>query len=376
MTLTIPLFKIYEDDMDIEAVANVIKRGNTWASGSEILKFEKKISEYIGTKYALTFNSGTSAMHSLLLACGIGQGDEVIVPSFTFIATANTPLFVNARPVFAEIEDKTYGLDPENIKEKITSKTKAIIPIHYAGCPCLIEEIKEIAEDYNLFLFEDAAESFGAKIRDQMVGSFGNAGILSFCQNKIITTGEGGAIVTDSKEIYERLKLIRSHGRLETQDYFASSEYMDYISLGYNFRMSTITAALGISQIEKANKIVEMRRNKAAYLTERLLQVEGILLPRPIRDFYHVYQMYSIRVDGNIRDSLIRYLSGKGISTKVYFPPVHLTDFYQKHLGYTFGQLPITEKLSNQFLSLPIFPTLTELEMDYIIEEINNYFGG
>ncbi len=375
MTINIPLFKIYEDDEDIGAITSVIKRGNNWANGNEILEFEEKISEYIGTEYALTFNSGTSAMHALLLANGISQGDEVIVPSFTFIATANAPLFVKAKPVFAEIEDKTYGLDPEDLKERITLKTKAIIPVHYAGCPCLIKEIKEIAEDYNLFLFEDAAESFGGKVKNQMVGSFGDAGILSFCQNKIITTGEGGAIVTNSKELYEKLKLIRSHGRLETQDYFASSENMDYVTLGYNFRMSTIAAALGISQIKKVNKIIEMRRNKAAYMTERLSQIEGISLPQTAHDFYHVYQMYSIRVDENIRDSLIKYLSEKGISTKVYFPPIHLTKFYQNDFGYTLGQLPITEKLSNQFLSLPIFPTLTELEMDYIIEEIDNYLG-
>lgn len=375
MDWKIPLFKIYSDNSDIENVSRVIERGSNWANGPEIREFENDISEYIGTKYALTFSSGTSAMHALLLANEVGHGDEVIVPSFTFIATASTPLFVNAKPVFVEIEDRTYGIDPEDLKERITSKTRAIIPVHYAGCPCLIKEIKEIADDYNLFLFEDAAESFGARIKNQKVGSFGDAGIFSFCQNKIITTGEGGAIVTDSKEMYEKLKLIRAHGRLQTQDYFASSENIDYVALGYNFMMSTITAALGISQIKKVNKIIELRRDKAAYMNEKLSKIEGISLPMPAYDFYHVYQMYSIRVHENIRNDLTRYLSQKGIFTKVYFSPVHLTEFYQKRLGYTYGQLPITEKLSNQFLSLPMFPTLTELEMDYIVEEITNYFG-
>jgi perosamine synthetase len=376
MTWKIALFKTYWDEEDIKSVADVIKRSSYWATGPEIQAFENKIAEYVGTKYAITFNSGTSALHALLLAYELKQGDEIIVPSFTFIATANAPLFVGAKPVFAEIEDRTYGLDPEDVKEKITDKTKAIIPIHYGGCPCLIRELKEIAEDHNLLLIEDAAESLGAKINDKKVGTFGNSAMFSFCQNKVISTGEGGAIVTDSKEIYEKLKLIGSHGRLETQDYFSSIGYMDYVTLGYNFRMPTMVAALGLSQIKKTDKIIEMRRDRAEYMTKKLSRIKGITLPIPPLDYFHVYQTYAIRIKENLRDDLMKYLSEKGVMTKVYFPPIHLTHFYRTKFGYKGGELPVTEVISDQVLSLPMYPTLTEKEISYITEKINIFLGG
>jgi len=368
----IPLFKIYWDEEDVKAVTEAIRAGMNWAFGSNTEKFEKVIGEYIGIKYCVVFNSGTSALHADLLAHGIKQGDEVIVPSFTFIATANAPLFVGAKPVFADIEEETYGLDSEDVKEKITEKTKAVIPIHYGGCPCKIRELREIADDHNLILIEDAAESLGARRGDKKVGTFGDSTMLSFCQNKIITTGDGGAIVTDSKEIYEKLKLIRSHGRMETQDYFSSIEYMDYITLGYNFRMSNITAALGIAQLKKINKIIEMRRKNAEYLTARLKrEIKEIITPNLLKDYYHVYQMYTIMVDN--RDELMKHLADMGIMTKVYFQPVHLTHFYKNELGYT-CKLPVTEEISTQVLTLPMYTTLTKEEIDYIVEEIKRFF--
>jgi len=377
MSWKIPLFKTYWDETDIESVTNVIKRGSYWATGPEIKEFEEKIVGYVGTKYAVTFNSGTSALHALLLAYDLKQGDEVIVPSFTFIATANAPLFVGAKPVFAEIEDRTYGLDPEDVKKRITPKTKAIIPIHYGGCPCLIKELKEIAEDHNLLLIEDAAESLGAKINDNKVGTFGDSAMFSFCQNKVISTGEGGAITTDSKEIYEKLKLIRSHGRLETQDYFSSTEYMDYITLGYNFRMPTMNAALGLSQLKKIDKVIKMRRDKAEYMTKKLSRIKEITLPTAPPDYFHVYQMYTIRIDGTrqIKDRLIQYLGDKGISTKVYFEPVHLSYFYKNKFGFKRGDLPVTERLSDQVLTFHTHPLLKNEEIDYISEEIDKFFS-
>jgi perosamine synthetase len=373
MTWKIPLFKIYWNNGDIESVAEAIKKGMHWAVGPNIEKFEEKIAEYIGSKYAVVFNSGTSALHAVLVSHGVKRGDEVIVPSFTFIATANAPLFVGAKPVFADIKERTFGLDPENVKEKITRKTRAIIPIHYGGCPCLIRELKEIAEDHHIILVEDAAESFGARVYDKKVGTFGDSAMLSFCQNKIITTGDGGAIVTDSKEVYEKLKLIRSHGRLETQDYFSSTEYMDYIILGYNFRMSNITAALGISQLKKVDKIIDMRRENAKYMTEGLRNVKEVATPSAPKDYYHVYQMYAIRVPSNIRDDLMKYLADKGIMTKVYFSPVHLTHYYKNELKYE-CKLPVTEEMSNQILSLPMYPTLTREEIGYVIDQVKNFF--
>ena len=375
--LNVPLFKIYWDEDDIELVNDVIKRGTYWATGPNMDKFELMLSEYIGTKYCLTFNSGTSALHAILLAHGIKKGDEVIVPSFTFIATANSPLFVGAKPIFADIEEKTFGLDPESVKEKITTKTKAILPIHYEGCPCLIKDLKEIAEDHNILLIEDAAESFGAKIKDRMVGTFGDSAMFSFCQNKIITTGEGGCIATDSKSVYEKLKLIRSHGREGTSNYFASLEYMEYVSLGYNFRMSDMTAALGIAQIKKVDKIIKMRQENAQYMNGKLSKIGGITVPNFPNDFFNVYQMYTIIVkDGEkVRNDLMKYLSENGIGTKVYFHPVHLTQFYKKEFGYKEGDLPITEKMAGQVLSLPMYPDLSYEEIDYVVDTIRSFYS-
>ncbi|MAF85436.1 MAG: aminotransferase DegT [Dehalococcoidales bacterium] len=376
MNWKIPLFKIYWDEEDVRMVTDAVQRGMFWAMGPNIEKFEEMLADYIGVKYAVVFNSGTSALHAAPLSCGIGKGDEVIVPSFTFIATANTPLFVGAKPVFADIEEKTYGLDPEDVEGKITPRTKAILPIHYGGSPCFMHELKQVAERHNLLLIEDVAESFGAAIGGNKAGSFGDCATLSFCANKVITTGEGGAVVTDSAEIYEKLKLIRSHGRAETANYFSSTEYTDYVTLGYNFRMSDITAALGIAQLKKINKIIEMRRRNAEKLSVRLSGITGIEVPHSPDSFFHVYQIYVIRVkDGQEkRDALLTYLGQKGIMSKVYFPPVHFAYFYRKTLGYHCA-LPVTEKISRQVLTLPMYPSLTEDEIDYITDEIAAFFS-
>ncbi len=371
----VPLYKIYWDKKDENHVAETIRQGMFWATGPNIEKFEKMVADRIGKKYAVAFNSGTSALHAILLAYGIKTGDEVIIPSFTFIATANSVLFVDAKPVFAEVETETYGLDPEDVKKKITSKTKAIMPIDYGGLSCRIKELKEIAEDHRLLLIEDAAESLGAKVDGKPVGSFGDAAMFSFCGNKVITTGEGGMIVTDEQGIYRKLKLIRSHGRAETEDYFTSARKMDYVTLGFNWRMSNIIAALGISQLKKLNKAINMRRKNAAYMSKSLLNISGIEVPRPPVGYFHVYQMYTVRVnDGKKgRDNIKNHLEDKRIMTKVYFFPVHLTRFYRERYGFQSGELPVTEELSERVLTLPMYASMTTDEMNYVISSIKEY---
>jgi perosamine synthetase len=375
MDWKIPLFRIYWDDEDVKMVTEAVRRGAFWAIGPNVARLEAGVADYIGTKYALVFNSGTSALHAALLAYCVGTGDEVIVPSFTFIATANAPIFVGARPVFADIEEQTYGLDPADVAAKITPKTKAIIPVHYGGGPCLIEALQEVAERHGLLLIEDAAESLGATVGGRRVGSFGDSAVLSFCANKVITTGEGGAVVTNSPEVYEKLKLIRSHGRAETANYFSNAGYLDYITLGYNFRMSDITAALGIAQLGKADQIIGQRRARARLMSARLSTIAGIEIPHPSASLGHVYQMYVIRVkDGEARrDALAAHLGQKGIMTKVYFHPVHRTHFYRQGLGYD-CRLPITERASRQVLVLPLYPSMTEAEIDYITDEVASFF--
>ncbi|MBP2029953.1 perosamine synthetase [Methanohalophilus levihalophilus] len=368
----VPLFKIFHTTEDINSVVNNIKMGANWATGPDVGKFEDEINQFINSKYAVTFNSGTSALHAALSAYGIGKGHEVIVPSFTFISTANAPLFVDAKPIFADIEENTYGLDPESVVESITDKTKAIIPIHYGGCPCDIVSLREIADDYNLVLIEDSAEAFGAEVNGEKVGTFGDSSMFSFCQNKIITTGEGGAITTDSKEIYEKLKLIRSHGRLESHDYFSSTELFDYVTLGYNFRLSNISASLGRSQLKMIDEIINMRRNNARYLMSALDNLSSIKISVPQENYFHVYQMFTIYVN-EYRDELMNHLKEKGIFTKVYFSPVHLTHFYKQVLGYN-PNLPITENVSDHVLTLPMYPNLSKSEMDYMVSQIQKFF--
>lgn len=373
----IPLFKIYWDEDDIKVINDVIKRGSQWADGPEIKTFEENISNYVNRKYAITFNSGTSALHAILMSYDIKQGDEVIVPSFSFISTANSVLFVGAKPVFAEIEDKTFGLDVEDVKERINNKTKAIIPVHYGGCPCLyIKALKEIADDYNLFLIEDAAESLGSKIDNTMVGSFGDSAMFSFCQNKTITTGEGGAIVTDDEDTYKKLKLSCSHGRLDNGDYFSTSKNANYISLGYNFRIPTVLAALGISQLNKINKIVNMRRKNAELLSKKLQNIDMLRIPKPPINFYNIYQMYTIEVlsEKYVRDKLIDALLNANISSKIYFNPIHLTEYYRRVFNYKEGDYTITEGISNRVLSLPIYPNMLESEIDIIYQNIKRFF--
>ena len=377
MALNIPLFKIFWDEEDIKKVVSVIKKGAYWAAGPEIREFENKIEEYLGVKYAVAANSGTSALHVILAAHGIGEGDEVIVPSFTFIATANAPLFVGAKPVFAEIEEETYGLCPADVESRITPRTKAIMPIHYGGSPCHIEELKQIAQKHKLILIEDAAESLGAKVNGKKVGSFGNSAILSFCAPKVVTMGEGGMILTDSRDVYEKARLIYNHGRVETADYFSSAEQMEYVTLGYNFRMSTMTAALGIAQIEKITKVISMRRENANYLTKGLSEIEEIETPKEPAGYFHVYQMYTVRVKGKegIRDDLKEYLARHSITSRIYFEPVHLSLFYRRKFDYQDGELPLTERISREVLTLPMYPGLTRSEMDYMLEKVKGFFS-
>jgi perosamine synthetase len=373
MQWEIPLFKMYWDTQDIKAVANVIKRGSYWTMGPEIQTLEEHISRYIGRNYGISFNSGTSALHATLLAYGIKKGDEVIVPSFTFIATANVVALTGATPVFADIENQSYALDPKDVSKKITHKTKAIIPIHYGGGPCKhIRTLRQIAKDHHLLLIEDAAESFGAKIHNTPVGTFGDAAMFSFCQNKVITAGEGGMVVTDSKEVAQNLQLIRSHGRVESKEgYFATTQELDYIQAGYNYRLPGINAALILSQFKKFHTIIRMRRERAAYYTKKLSKIKEIRTPTEAKGEYHVYQLYTIELpDKKTRDHLQNTLTKTKIMTKVYFEPVHLKTYYRKEFNYGKNDLPITEKIAEKVLTLPLYPSLTKKDMDYVISTI------
>ena len=369
----IPLYKIFTDREDNRAVNKVLQRGMDWAIGPEIAEFEKKLASYIGTKYCIAFNSGTSAGHAALLAININSG-EVIVPSFTFISTANWPLMVNAKPKFVDIEEENFGLNPERVKSEITKNTKAIIPIHYGGLPCKIIEINRIARNKKIPLIEDCAEAFGTKIKGVSVGTFGQMSIFSFAPNKILTTGEGGAICTDSRKIFEKLQLIRSHGRLINENYFKTSQLPNYISIGYNWRMSSMTAALGLSQFDKLDRIIQLRRRHARFYVSKLKKINEIKLPDEPKDHLHVYQLFTIQLKNNlIRHKLQKFLASKGIMTRVFFEPIHLSKFYKKS-GFGKKSLSNTEKIGRTVLSLPIFPGLKSEEITHICDSIKEFF--
>ena len=373
MNWKIPLYRIFTDNEDEKLISKVLSRQMDWAIGPEILEFEKKLSNYVGTKYCLTFNSGTSAGHAALLALNINSGD-VLVPSFTFIATANWPLMVNAKPKFVDIDEKRFGMDPQSLDKKISKNTKAIIPIHYGGLPCEINELKKISSNKNIPLIEDCAEALGTKINGKSAGIYGKISIFSFAPNKILTTGEGGAICTNSKNLFEKLKLIRSHGRELNNNYFKTNQQANYTSIGYNWRMSSITAALGNSQFNKIDKILRLRKKYARIYDQQFKKIEQITTPFVSDNEEHVYQLYTIRLENQkIRNKLQQYLTKKRIMTKIFFDPIHLSNFYKK-LGYEKNQLPVTQKISKTILSLPIFPGLKKEEISYVCNSVKEFF--
>ena len=368
----IPLYKIYTDDEDVQLITKIVRRGSSWAIGPEIEEFEESIKNYVGTDYCLTLNSGTSALHASFLAYGFGTGDEIIVPSFTFVSTVNATRFVNANPVFSDIEDNTFGLDSESIKSKITSNTKAVVPMDYGGSSCDINSIKKVTDENNLKLIEDAAEGLGSSVNGKKVGSLSDLAIFSFCGNKVLTTGEGGAIVTNSKEIFNKIKSIRSHGRLDNISYFNNPSDAEYVGIGYNWRMSSITAALGISQISKLDKLVKMRQENACFISNHISKHKQIQVPQNPEN---IYQMYSILLENKkLRNALQKFLLEKKIFCKIYFQPIHLMDYYKKYFQNKIISLPITESISERILTLPLYPNMNNNEKQYLVESIDEFF--
>jgi perosamine synthetase len=366
----VPLFEIDWTDRDVEYVTNSITRGGYWADGPYVSEFEARIEEHLGVEEAVVVNSGTSALVCALRAHGIDAGDEVILPSFTFIATANAVELVGGKPVFADIERETYGLDPEAVRRQITSATAAVLPVHPYGGPCRIESLAAIAAENDLTLVEDAAEVFGATLGDRKLGTIGDSAALSFCQNKIITTGEGGAVVTDDPEVARRAELYRSHGRA-SEEYFYSGESGEYVDVGGNLRMSDLTASLGCAQIERVERLVADRRRVASRLTDRLETVPGVE-PHTADAGQHVYQLYTVTFDERIdRATVLAALDDHGVAAKPYWdPPVHLTRWYRQEHGHEPGDLPVTEDIAGRVLSLPMHPNLTDAEIDRIVTAV------
>lgn len=344
---------------EIKAVTDVMKSGML-AQGPKVAEFEEKFAKFIGVKYAVATSSGTTALEVALRAHQIGPGDEVITTPFTFIASANSILYVGAKPVFVDIDEATFEIDPDLIEKAITKKTKAIMPVHLYGNACDMTKIMAIAKKHKLAVIEDACQAHGAEWRNKKVGSFGT-GAFSLYPTKNMTTGEGGMITTDSKEIYDRCNLLRAHG--------SKIKYYHDI-LGYNYRMTDMEAAIGVEQIKKLNKFNTARIKNAHFLNKNLSKLTGLIVPEPAKEAKHVYHQYTIRITADFplkRDEVLANLTENSIGTAVFYPlPINEQKVY-KDLGYK-GNTPIAAKVSAEVLSLPVHPGLKQKDLDFIVK--------
>ena len=362
-----------EED-DIQAVVNVL-RSDYLTTGPEISEFENKVAEYTGTKYAVAVSNGTAALHVACLAAGIGPGDEVITTPITFAASANCVLYCGGTPVFADIDPRTYNIDPEDIERKITEKTKAIIPVHFAGQPCDMDAIHKIAKKYNLIVIEDGAHALGAEYKGTKIGGLSDMTTFSFHPVKPITTGEGGMIMTNDAKLYERLKLFHTHGITREESLMKpkgeneGAWYYQQIELGYNYRMTDIQAALGCNQMKKLDRFIEKRRIIAQQYDEAFEAVEEIVTPYQMMGTNSGWHLYVIQVPGEKRKKIFETLRQNGIGVNVHYIPVYKHPYYQTH-GYDSVLCPNAEALYEKIISLPIYPGLTVDDQKFVIKMI------
>jgi perosamine synthetase len=335
--------------------------------GPKLTEFEKRLADYIGTGYAVAVNSGTSALHLVVKSLGIGEGDEVITTPFSFIASANCILFERARPVFVDVEPVTLNIDPGRVERAITPRTRAILAVDIFGHPAQWDRLTALAETYNLKLIEDAAEAFGSEYHGRRCGSFGNAAIFGFYPNKQITTGEGGAVLTDDIAIAELCRSLRNQGRDE------GNGWLQHPRLGYNYRLSEINCALGLAQLERAEEMRKMRDKVAGYYNERLeglIQVKTPCVAPGARMSYFVYVVrLSDEYRPQYRDRVLEELRKRGIGCRDYFAPIHLQPFYRE-LGYREGDFPITESAGARTIALPFHNNLSEHDIDYVVKNL------
>jgi len=359
----IPVADPYITEDDIQAVATAL-REKRLSQGEYVQRFEEEFAKYVRVRHAVAVCNGTAALHIALTAIGVEQGDEVIAPSFSFAASANCVLFQRAEPVFVDINRLTYNIDPDKIENKITDNTKAIIPVHYAGQTADMDPISELAERYDLFVIEDAAEAHGGLYRGRKAGSLGDLGCFSFYPNKNMTTGEGGMITTNDDDLAEKMRMIRSHGQDRTYH---------HLILGYNYRMTDFQAALGSVQLRRLDWIVKKKVEKAGYYDARITEIFGadVKVPYVAPSATHVYMFYTVRFKERVlRENVALKLKEKGVETRIAFPPIHLQPLYQKLFGYRKGYLNTTEEISDTVLSLPIYPHLTPKDQNYVISSL------
>ena len=357
--IRVPIAKPIIGDEEIENVVEVLKSGII-AQGPKVNEFEQKFAEWIGTEYAIAVNSGTAALHTALLSCGIGKGDEVITSPFTFIASGNSIAYTGAKPIFADIDLKTYTIDPDSIEPLITEDTKAILPVQLYGQSADMDKIDKIAERHGLMVIEDAAQAHGATFKGENVGRMGDMACFSFYPTKNMTTSEGGIITTDDEDLAENAKMFRAHGM--------SVRYY-HEDIGYNFRMTDVSAAIGLAQLNKIDGFNDARIKNARYLNEGLSDIDGVVTPYCAYDSKHVYHQYTIRVEKGDRDDWTDIINDCGVGTGIYYPiPLYEQPIYRE-LGFK-GNCPNAELASDTVISLPVHPSLTQEDLDLVIEAV------
>ena len=378
--MKIPYGSQYINEDDIQSVVSVLK-GDWLTQGPTIDAFEKTFTQYVNAQYAIAFNSGTSALHGAMFAAGVAEGDEIITSPITFAASANCGVYMGAKPVLADIDPKTYCIDPEEIKKNITQKTKVIIPVDLAGYPVNIDKIKESIKADDMVIVEDAAHALGATRKGKFIGTQADMTMFSFHPVKHITTAEGGMITTNNEDYYEKLRLFRSHGITKDADKLSKSDgpwYYEMQALGYNYRITDMQCALGLSQLKKAEEFINRRikladRYDEAFKNNPMIQIP----PRPKeKDSRHVFHIYPVLLDKSLdRKEIFIKLREKGIFCQVHYIPIHHQPYYQEHFNYTTNQYPNANEYYQREITIPLFPKMTDDEQIYVINAIKELTG-
>lgn len=366
--MQVPLSKPWIIDEDLKAVEEVLQTPYL-SFGPKLLEFEEVLSKTASRKYAVAVNSGTSALELVIRSLGIKEGDEVITTPFSFIASSNAILFVNAKPVFVDIEPNTYNINPDLIEGSITERTKAILAVDVFGQPADWDEIDRIAIKHNIKVIDDSAEAIGSEYKGKKAGSFGDAGIFGFYPNKQITTGEGGVVLTDDEDVYKLSKSMRNQGRGE------GDSWLKHTRLGYNYRISDINCALGISQIKRLDKIIEMREVSANLYNKKLEDIPEVMTPYISPNCTKMsWFVYVVRLSDSFtekhRNRIIEILKEKGVESREYFSAIHLQPFYREKFGFREGSIPITEKISCRTIALPFYTSISEEEISYVVDSL------